>query len=260
MTFNAINTKMYLNNTSNIFLNNQINNGWNNSVFTNNFSFDNWLQNSTNAWLNFDNNNSYHMSFYNPPIWNFNFPNFTLPSLQMLPKFEIQPLKFNLSHTSSSILPKKTSTPSSNKTISGSCNLSYSSLSISEATKKAEKDNNLEKLTSGKGWFVDTDSFKTDIPYAKKGMSNFLTKVCNETGLNLRITSALGTGTAGNPHVKGGYSSHHNADNPKLDFGRVDGVSLATMASKLRATGYFSRVENEGDHLDVQVKPEYLTA
>ena len=191
------------------------------------------------------------MPFYNLPI-------LKLPPLPMLPKFVFQPLKCDLSYNS--LAESKIKTSSSSKSISVSSNLSYSTLSISDAIKKADNDKNLEKLTSGKGWYVDKNSFKTDIPYAKKGMSDFLTKVCKETGLTLRITSALGTGTAGNPHVKGGYASHHNADNPKLDFGKTDGVSLATMASKLKATGYFSRVENEGDHLDVQVKPEYLTA
>ena len=130
---------------------------------------------------------------------------------------------------------------------------SYVSLSKSQATKKAQSDTNLERLSGGRNWSVSDSSFRTDIPYAKKGTGKILDKVSDMIDEKLVITSALGTGQTGNPHVKSGYASHHNAENPKLDI-RTNGHGRE-LAAKLRATGYFSRVSLESDHLDVQIDP-----
>ena len=101
--------------------------------------------------------------------------------------------------------------------------------------------------------------FCNDIPYAKKGTGALLTKISDEIGEELIVTSALGTKTS--PHSKGNSScSHYNEKNPKLDFGGGLNHSEATsLANKLKNTGYFSRVavEANGDgnyHLDVQIK------
>lgn len=135
------------------------------------------------------------------------------------------------------------------KTI-GNIDNSYTKLNQAQATQKARKDSNLEELRGGKNWKV-ANTFHTDIPFAKKGTSAILQKVAQEIGEDLVITSALGTGEAKNPHKKGGYASHHNAENPKLDIA-TNGHGTA-LAQKLRNTGYFSRVSLESDHLDVQI-------
>ncbi len=136
-------------------------------------------------------------------------------------------------------------------------NNKYISLSKDEAEKQAEKDSNLERLTGGKSWSVSAKSFKTDIPFAKKGTSAILEKVSNIIGEEIVITSALGTGHPNNPHKKKGYDSHHNADNPKLDI-RICG-NPKDFAAKLDATGYFSHILIEKDHLDVQIDPSKFT-
>ncbi len=133
----------------------------------------------------------------------------------------------------------------------GKIDNSYILLSQKQAEEKAKNDSNLELLKGGKNWSVLEKSFLTDIPYAKKGTGAILDKVANMIGEELIITSALGTGEAGNPHQKSGYASHHNAENPKLDI-RTTGNGNK-LAEKLRSTGYFSRVSVEKDHLDVQI-------
>lgn len=131
---------------------------------------------------------------------------------------------------------------------------SYVSLTKTQAAQKASEDKNLERLNGGKNWSIAQNSFITDIPYAKKGTGAILDKVSEMLGgENLVITSALATGEAGNPHKKSGYDSHHNAENPKLDI-RLNGNAY-DMAARLRSTGYFSRVDVEKDHLDVQIDP-----
>ena len=137
---------------------------------------------------------------------------------------------------------------------SGNIDNTYLSLSKEKAFEKARKDSNLEELKGGKNWEISEASFKTDIPFAKKGTGKILDKVSDLIGEKLVITSALGTGEAGNPHQKGGYASHHNAVNPKLDI-RISGNGQQ-LAQKLKETGYFSRVSLESDHLDVQINPE----
>lgn len=140
-----------------------------------------------------------------------------------------------------------------NKKVSGNINNGYLNLTKSAAFAKAKTDSNLEQLTGGRNWSISEASFRTDIPFAKKGTGAILDKVAALTGENLVITSALGTGEANNPHQKSGYASHHNAENPKLDI-RING-NAQTFAQKLRDTGYFSRVSVESDHLDVQIDP-----
>ncbi len=144
-----------------------------------------------------------------------------------------------------------------NKSVSGNIDNSYTNLSLSAARQKALTDTNLEELKGGQNWQIAEASFRTDIPFAKKGTGEILEKVAQEIGETLVITSALGTGEAGNPHQKGGYASHHNAENPKLDI-RITG-NAQELAQKLRDTGYFSRVSVESDHLDVQIDPAKFT-
>lgn len=140
--------------------------------------------------------------------------------------------------------------------VSGNINGSYANLSRSAAYKKAQSDPNLENISSGGNrWQISKSSFRTDIPFARKGTKLILDKVTSIIGENLVITSALGTGEAGNPHVRSGYASHHNADNPKLDIS-THGKNAHQLAAKLRNTGYFSRVSIESDHLDVQIDPK----
>lgn len=157
------------------------------------------------------------------------------------------------SYSSNSLSKRK----SSSKDYSNS---TYASLSRSAAISKAEADSNLEKLTGGTGWSISNASFKNDIPYAAKGVGNFLNKLTQEIGENLTITSALGTKNS--PHAKNG--GHYSDTNPKLDFG--GGLSVAQakdLERKLNATEYFEFVKREdhGDgtaHLDVKIKSETL--
>ncbi len=191
--------------------------------FNNNFNFDNF-----SLW---GNNFNFNFKFDQPDssVWNFSKMKFTVPSA-----------------------PKVKTTYS--RSVSGAVNNGYSTLSQSAAYQKALSDTNLERLSGGKNWEVAESSFITDIPFAKKGTGAILDKVGSIIGEKLVITSALGTGEANNPHAKGGYASHHNAENPKLDI-RINGNGQE-LAQKLRNTGYFSRVSIESDHLDVQIDPE----
>ncbi len=211
-------------------------------------------------------------------LFNFNTPNIFMPSVFNLnTSYNVAPQQlntnswctnnytlsdsYNFSLNNSSALTNKTRYNSSNSSksqrVSGNINNSYANLSKSDAYKKALGDSSLENLSSGgRKWKISSASFKTDIPFAKKGTGIILDRVAESLGVNLIVTSALGTGQAGNPHQRGGYSSHHNAENPKLDLKIPTGMNSATFAQKLRNTGYFSHVLNEGDHVDVQINPE----
>lgn len=151
----------------------------------------------------------------------------------------------------------KQETKAVNKTIQTNNNTeidnSYMYLSLEQAKQKAKNDSNLELLKGGKNWSVACESFITDIPYAKKGTGVILDKVAGMIGEKLTITSALATGEKNNPHQKNGYESHHNAENPKLDI-RTNGNGYL-LAQKLESTGYFSLINVEGNHLDVQINP-----
>ncbi len=156
--------------------------------------------------------------------------------------------------------PQKSESPKNNvvqTSPKGRIDKSYQHLSQSEAERKAKNDPNLERLTGGANWSV-ADTFETDIPYAKKGTGKILQKVSEMIGEEIVVTSALGTGGKGklkSPHgYKNSYCSHHNAENPKLDI-RAKGKHVHELACKLRKTGYFSRVFEESDHLDVQINP-----
>lgn len=148
---------------------------------------------------------------------------------------------------------------STSHTPAKSYNSKFASLSKSEAINAAETNPNLEKLSGGNGWSISSSSFTNDIPYARKGMNAFLTKLSSQIGENLVVTSALGTATS--PHAKNG--GHYDETNPKLDFGGGMSESEAyLLKAKLDGTGYFSRVEVEVDgataHLDVKVKESEL--
>ena len=122
----------------------------------------------------------------------------------------------------------------------------------SSAIAAAKKDPNLEELKNTNYITINNASFKTDIPFAKKGTMTILEKVSKILGYELIITSALATGHPDNPHAHGNRS-HHNANNPKLDFAIPSGMSDNEFADKLRKTGYFSHVLPEGNHVDVEI-------
>jgi hypothetical protein len=139
---------------------------------------------------------------------------------------------------------------------------SYSKLTREKALVKAKNDSRLERLDGGDGWSISENSFVTDIPYARKFTGAILSFVSSLIGENIVVTSALGTrGTKGKrtPHkISENYCTHHNAENPKLDI-RTNGNSKK-LRKKLIATGLFSRVSAEPDHLDVQIKNEVYLA
>ena len=145
----------------------------------------------------------------------------------------------------------------------GAINYKYKNMSRSDALAAAKKDNNLEDLSTknNSGWVLK-HTFATDIPYAKKGTATILQKVYEMTGIRMEISSALGTkgSGSGSPHKGMGYSSHHNAENPKLDISyssiagkNMDGYKFADI---LWNTGLFNWIYVEGDHLDVQIDPD----
>lgn len=205
--------------------------------------FLNW-NSSSNFNFNFNLNNSANQIFNTAP-WS------TSTTINFSPSSY-----FNNTSSSYDFSTPKNYTNNYNKNVSGNINHSYATLSKSAAYSKALNDSSLENLSSGgKKWQISSASFKTDIPFAKKGTGKILDIVAETIGVNLVVTSALGTGQAGNPHQRNGYASHHNAENPKLDLKIPPGMSAATFAQKLRNTGYFSHVLNEGNHIDVQIDP-----
>ena len=135
---------------------------------------------------------------------------------------------------------------------------SYSKMNRDKALKKAQKDSRLEELKGGDGWSISKESFITDIPFAKKFTGKILSIVSKIIGEHITVTSALGTGGANGrktPHkVSQNYCTHHNAENPKLDI-KTNGHA-SKLRKKLIATGLFSRVAIEPDHLDIQIKAE----
>lgn len=210
--------------------------------FSNFFSNNIW---NNQSLFNFSNNTQATIDYSNYSWNNYNFaPIFTTPPTNTT--------------NSTNIVKKKTSSQNANysKNVSGNTNNTYSTLSKNAAMEKALNDNNLEDLShGGNRWNISKASFRTDIPFAKKGTGRILDKVAAEIGCNLIVTSALGTGDPGNPHQRSGYSSHHNAENPKLDLGIPSGMTSAQFAQKLKNTGYFCRVSPEKDHIDVQIDP-----
>ena len=135
----------------------------------------------------------------------------------------------------------------------------YSKITKKKANELVKKDPRLEKLSGGSGWSVKNETFRTDVKYARKYTGKILSYIANITGIDLIVTSALGTGQHGNPHKKNGYASHHNAENPKLDL-TAKNCSLKQLQARLISTGFFSRVSREKTHLDVQIKPEVYLA
>jgi len=153
---------------------------------------------------------------------------------------------------------KKEDKPSPNLNPNGSH--AYEVLSRESALKRAKANPNLEELTKGEGWSISEGSFINDIPYARKGTSALLNRVCKEAGVTLTVTSALGTKNS--PHAAtSSAASHYNENNPKLDLGGgLTDAQAKELKSKLDKTGLFSRVAVESDgatsHLDVQFSDE----
>ena len=140
--------------------------------------------------------------------------------------------------------------------------ISYSKMTRTQALKRAKNDSRLEKLSGGNGWSIAEKCFITDIPYARKHTGEILSFVSSLIGENIVVTSALGTAGTNKtrtPHkISQSYCTHHNAENPKLDI-KTNGNSYG-LRKKLIATGLFSRVSVEPDHLDIQIKNEVYLA
>ena len=139
---------------------------------------------------------------------------------------------------------------------------SYSTISRERALERARNDSRLEELKGGDGWSISSDSFVTDIPYARKHTGEILSFVSSLIGEEIIVTSALGTAGTRNrrtPHVVSrNYCTHHNAENPKLDIKHNGHPSR--LKYKLSCTGLFSRISIESTHLDIQIKPEVYYA
>lgn len=216
--------------------------------------FNNWLPSNWGV------NTTYTTSAFTMPT--INYPSYSMPDMS---SFNIgmynanfnMPMMDTFTYTSPFFTTNSSKKSKTSKSSSGSL-YKYANLSRSAALSEAAKDSNLEKLSGGKGWSVNSASFVHDIPYARKGTGAILTKVSKMINQELVITSALGT--SGSPHVKNGDSvSHYNSNNPKLDIGGGLSPSEAyKLQAKLKSTGYFSRVsvETHGStaHLDVQIK------
>lgn len=205
----------------------------------------------TPNWFNFDNN-------YN----SIGFPNFN---------FDWSSVKFNMPTYTPSISYKsekhnKTGNIEKNNKISKRGKYEngardFGTMWRDEALIAAKNSKFLENIESGgKGWTLHHESFTTDIPYARKGTKAILDKVYEQTGIRMRITSALGTKGRNNsirsPHSGAGdylTSSHFYEANPKIDICAVDGNNKR-LAEKLNATGLFDRVSLESDHIDVRIK------
>lgn len=134
----------------------------------------------------------------------------------------------------------------------------YSKLSQKDAEGVAKNDKRLEKLEGGAGWSVSDNSFRTDIKYARKNTGEILSFIAKLIGADIVVTSALATGQRFNPHKRHGYSSHHNAENPKLDI-KSNTIGLKELERRLAKTGFF-KIHPEWNHLDVQIKPEVYLA
>lgn len=127
-------------------------------------------------------------------------------------------------------------------------NMKPATMTKTQAQQAAAKDPNLESLSSGSGVVIVKSSFRTDIAYARKGTNQILRAASKAVGKTLYVTSALGTQSG--PHqTKNPSWSHCNGSNPKIDIRPVD-------VKKLNETGLFSRINGEGDHYDLQIKPE----
>ena len=177
--------------------------------------------------------------------YTFNLENYTLPRIDWSKyQFNIPSLgSLNVGNNQQSLR------------IGNSTGSAYATLSRSEALTRAQNDSNLERLRGGARWTISNASFKNDIPFAMKGVNNFLDRLTSEIGENLTVTSALGTKNS--PHARN--AGHYDPINPKLDFGGGLSYSEANrIASKLRNTGYFSNVlvKTHGNtaHIDVKIK------
>ena len=207
----------------------------------------------TQNWFNFGNN-------YN----SIGFPNFNF-------NFDWSSVKFNMPTYTPSISYKfekhnKTGNIKKNNKISKRGKYEngardFGTMWRDEALVAAKNSKFLENIESGgTGWTLHSASFTTDIPYARKGTKAILDKVYEQTGIEMRITSALGTkgrnSSIRTPHSGAGdysTSSHFYEANPKIDICAVNG-NIKQLAEKLKATGLFDRVSLESDHIDVRIK------
>ena len=226
-----------------------------------------WNVPNYSGWGNFTSSVGNTQSFWNVPSYSNwgNIDTFT-PAVS---KKSSTPAAAKTNNTKASHGSSKKSNSSKlySKGVTGRVDHSYVSLTRSQALAKAKNDSNLEDLSSknNSGWQLK-NTFATDIPFAKKGTAKILQKASEMTGIKLYVSSALGTAGSGkgSPHQTGnGYASHHNAENPKLDISytttsgasAIKGMSPEQFKEKLRATGLFSWILVEGDHLDVQIDP-----
>ena len=214
-------------------------------------------------------NNSIFQNFSSLPT----LPTPTLPDLPTLPAFDstpVNPLNMGFQFPTINVPDFKSvdiferSTDKKKTPLGGTVANGthiYSRLTKADALARAKKDPNLEELTSGQGWEISAKDFINDIPFAKKGTGALLSKVCQQAGVGLVITSALGTKKS--PHqADAGSASHYNEKNPKLDIG--GGLSKGDaeeLAKKLMNTGLFifANPEDNKDgtghwHLDLQFK------
>lgn len=153
-------------------------------------------------------------------------------------------------------------------------NNSFAFMERSEALVAAEiearkPDGKLEKLVnrstpSGNRVTIKEKAFINDIPYGRTGQMDILAYVAQNQNVNITITSALGTAgkngrQSGTHTYTSQYTSHYNADNPKLDI-ISSSCGMRSLAYKLQNTGLFNWVLNEHSHLDIQIKPEVYVA
>ena len=191
----------------------------------------NWQANTQNSNYGFD---SFEYSSQSAPKYYYPNFNYQIPSFEYIAKPQ----------TRKKQAPTKVSS-------------AYQNLSKAEAITRARKDG-LEELRGGERW--NMSSFINDIPFAGRGINNFLDHLTEKIDSNITVTSALATKNS--PHSKNG--GHYDAKNPKLDFGGQLSYSQAqTLKRKLDETGYFTRVEIESHgntaHLDVKIKDEVLS-
>ena len=197
------------------------------------------------------------MPIQNPPVCNNQLSFYAPPTLYLNP-LNIKP------KMETSLKSKEEKTDVKNekvqKNVENSPNRYLCYTTTKAAAEAADNDPSLEKLNDNNWITISSHNFITDIPYAKKGAMSIMTEVAKLLNTKLTITSALATGHPRNPHVKATDHSHHNANNPKLDLSIPDGMSDEVFADKLLSTGYFVKVIPEGNHVDVEIKPEMFDA
>ena len=248
----------------NLFTNNS------NFLYSNDFGFTNWGSYTTPMTFNPEPSiftGSFGLPTFSPfsfsnPFTNFQLPIFSnfVPSIpgptNMFSYFQPPTFYFNSAQNS------RHETYHSTRASSGTGNNKYLKYkNTKDAANAAKNDPNLENISGGGShWAISENSFKTDIPFAKKGTGQILDIIWSKLNIKgkLTITSALATGAPGSPHVVSSNKSHHNADNPKLDilYPKEYANNHAGFKKLLDSTGLFSHTLAEGDHIDVQISAE----